>query len=77
MYYSNPSLSDLGPTTPVRELVLDIVGEKIIPCPEGVLCAPLHPHEQIEWRRTELRVVVDQRVTTYVLSFLFVHLTIS
>ena len=72
MHYGNFSLSDLGPTTPVRELVLDLVGEKIIPCPEGVLCAPLHPHEQIEWclGGTELRVVVDQRVTTYVFFFL-------
>ncbi|RDB25611.1 Beige 1 [Hypsizygus marmoreus] len=55
---------DLGPTTPVRELVLDMIGEKIIPCREGVLCAPLHPHEQVEWRSggTELRLVVDHRV---------------
>jgi hypothetical protein len=45
--------------------MLDTVGEKIIPCPEGVLCVPLHPHEQIEWHPggTELRVTVDQKVT--------------
>ncbi|KAF8233255.1 beach-domain-containing protein [Tricholoma matsutake] len=55
---------DLGSAAPVRELALDVVGEKILPCPEGVLCAPLHPHEQVEWRSggRELRVVVDQRV---------------
>ncbi|KAG5645385.1 hypothetical protein DXG03_006338 [Asterophora parasitica] len=55
---------DLGENTPVRELALDVIGEKIIPCPEGVLCAPLHPHEQVEWRTggTELRLVVDSKV---------------
>jgi len=56
---------DLGPSSPVEHLALDMVGERIIPCPEGVLVVPSHPHEQIEWRaRTggELRVVVDQKV---------------
>lgn len=63
--------SDLGPNIPVHRLALDTVGEKIIPCPEGVLCAPMHPHEQVEWRSgsTELRVVADQRVIGYILSF--------
>lgn len=63
---------DLGSTTPVRELVLDSIGERIIPCPAGVLCAPLHPHEQIEWRAggTELRVVVDQKVTLLLIQSL-------
>lgn len=60
-------LKDLGPTVPVRELVLDMIGEKIIPCPEGVLCVPLHPHEQVEWGFSrasgeQLRVIVDQKV---------------
>ncbi|KAG6916308.1 hypothetical protein DXG01_007465 [Tephrocybe rancida] len=59
---------DLGENVPVRELVLDMVGEKIIPCPEGVLCAPFHPHEQVEWRPggTELRLVVDHKVVQVV-----------
>ncbi|GLB40924.1 putative WD40 repeats [Lyophyllum shimeji] len=59
---------DLGPNTPVRELVLDMIGEKIIPCPEGVLCSPSHPHEQVEWRPggTELRLVVDNKVVQVV-----------
>jgi hypothetical protein len=66
-------ISDLGPDTPVRELALDVVGEKILPCPEGALCAPLHPHEQVEWcpGETEMRVVVDQKVTGNVLSLPF------
>ena len=52
----------------MRDLILDIVGERIIPCSEGVLSVPSHPHEQIEWgpRRVgisgELRVIVDQKV---------------
>ncbi|KAG6877945.1 hypothetical protein C0993_001803 [Termitomyces sp. T159_Od127] len=55
---------DLGEDNAVRELCLDIIGEKIIPCPEGMLCAPFHPHEQIEWRPggTELRLVVDNKI---------------
>ncbi|KIM43842.1 hypothetical protein M413DRAFT_26133 [Hebeloma cylindrosporum] len=55
---------DLGPATPVRELVPDIVTEKMTPCPEGVLCMPQHPHEHVEWGSGsgELRVVIDQKV---------------
>ncbi len=55
---------DLGPTVPVRELVLDILSDKIHPCPEGVLSVPKYPHEQIEWGSgsAELRVVVDHKV---------------
>ena len=57
----------------MRDLVLDIVGERIIPCSEGVLPVPSHPHEQIEWgqRRVgisgELRVIVDQKVRSNLL----------
>ncbi|KAF8882140.1 hypothetical protein BD779DRAFT_1544178 [Infundibulicybe gibba] len=59
---------DLGNSMPVREMVLDTIGERIIPCPEGILCVPSHPHEQIEWRNrgTELRVVVDHKVVQVV-----------
>jgi len=37
----------------------------MIPCPEGVLYLPQYPHEHIEWRTgsTELRVVIDNKVT--------------
>ncbi|PPQ75051.1 hypothetical protein CVT24_010464 [Panaeolus cyanescens] len=61
---------DLGPSTPVRELVPDYVGERMIPCPEGVLCLPQHPNEHIEWRSgsTELRVVIENRVTQVIES---------
>ncbi|KAJ7075426.1 beach-domain-containing protein [Mycena belliarum] len=59
-------LNDLGPT-PVRELVTDMIGEKMIPCPEGYLCVPWRPHERLEWGTTraaagQLRYVVDQKV---------------
>ncbi|KAF7293071.1 hypothetical protein MIND_01206500 [Mycena indigotica] len=58
---------DLGPTVPVRELVMDMISERIIPCPEGVLCNPWRPHERIEWGTTraaagQLRYAADQRV---------------
>ncbi|KAG7440786.1 beach-domain-containing protein [Guyanagaster necrorhizus] len=61
------SFKDLGPAVPVCELVFDMIGEKIIPCPDGNLCIPHHPHEQIEWGASrvgggELRLLVDNRV---------------
>jgi hypothetical protein len=61
-------LEDLGPTVPVRELVMDMIGERMIPCPEGVLCVPWRPHERLEWGTTraaagQLRYVVDQKVS--------------
>ncbi|KAF9479125.1 beach-domain-containing protein [Pholiota conissans] len=61
---------DLGPSVPVRELIPDIMSEKMIPCPEGVLCLPQYPHEHIEWGpgSSELRVVVDHKVVQVVES---------
>ncbi|KAF7329558.1 hypothetical protein MKEN_00218700 [Mycena kentingensis (nom. inval.)] len=60
---------DLGATAsvPVRELVIDMISERIIPCPEGVICNPWRPHERIEWGLTraaagQLRYTVDQKV---------------
>jgi WD40 repeat protein len=63
---------DLGPNQPVCRLVLDMISEKIIPCPEGVLCAPMYPHEQVEWGPArsgigELRLVVDRKVYVFTL----------
>ena len=59
---------DLGPTVPVRDLVLDIMGDKMVPCPEGMLSVPQYPHESVEWRigSAELRVVVDHKVVQVV-----------
>ncbi|KAJ3818015.1 beach-domain-containing protein [Lentinula raphanica] len=60
-------IKDLGPTTPITALALDMVGEKILPCPPGVLYVPAHPHEQISWTPShtgtkEIRVSVDSKV---------------
>ena len=43
------SLLDLGPTVPVRDLVLNTMGDnlKMVPCPEGM---SQYPHESVEWR---------------------------
>lgn len=54
----------------MRNLTVDMIGERVIPHPEGVLSVPSVPHEQIEWgwSRTGraapegLRVVVDRKV---------------
>ncbi|KAJ3889803.1 BEACH domain-containing protein [Lentinula edodes] len=59
---------DSGPNVPVTSLVLDMIGEKILPCPAGVLFVPWHPHElEVEWAMSctgakEVRVVVDHKV---------------
>ena len=53
---------DLGAGREVKELVLDMIGEKIVPCPKSTLICPAYPHEQIEWGRGELRVNVDNKV---------------
>ncbi|KAF9014685.1 beach-domain-containing protein [Hymenopellis radicata] len=58
---------DLGLSVAVRELVLDMIGERVIPCRAGVLSMPSRPHEQVEWSADgisggELRVSVDQKI---------------
>ncbi|TFK55260.1 beach-domain-containing protein [Heliocybe sulcata] len=68
---------DLGASNPVEDLVIDLIGEKIVPCPPGTLCAPSRPYERIEWGPTrlganadgEIRVMVDRKVVQ-VLEFL-------
>jgi hypothetical protein len=59
---------DLGPTVSVRDLVLDTMGDKLVPCPEGILSVPQYPHESVEWRigSAELRVIVDHKVVQVV-----------
>ncbi|TFY80618.1 hypothetical protein EWM64_g3393 [Hericium alpestre] len=61
---------DLPNGAAVQDLTVDLIGERVIPHPEGILSVPSHPHEQVEWgfRGTskaaarELRVVVDRKV---------------
>lgn len=63
-------LPDLGSDTPVRELAIDMISERIVPCPEGFIPIPDRPHEQIGWGSTrlgrnaggELRALVDKKV---------------
>ncbi|KAJ7201121.1 beach-domain-containing protein [Mycena pura] len=59
--------NDLGTDVPVRGLVMDMIGDKVLACSEGVLCNPWRPHERLEWGTTsaaagQLRYVVDQKV---------------
>ena len=54
----------------MRELVLDLIGQQVIPCPEGMICVPSRPHEGIVWEggpasTGSLKVVVDRKVRTY------------
>ncbi|EEB98861.1 hypothetical protein MPER_01559, partial [Moniliophthora perniciosa FA553] len=57
----------LGTNVPVKALVLDMVAEKIVPCPQGVVCVPSYPHEQVEWAAGgDLRVSIDQKVVQVV-----------
>lgn len=61
---------DLGPNIPVRDLTIDMIGERVIPHPDGILSVPSYPHERVEWgfSRTgraaavELRAAVDRKV---------------
>lgn len=60
-------IRDLGNSNAVRELVIDMISERIIPCGERTLAVPSHPHEVIEWDAVhapagELRVLVDRKV---------------
>ncbi|CCM01782.1 uncharacterized protein FIBRA_03849 [Fibroporia radiculosa] len=57
-------MKDLGPQQPIRSLEFDAIGQRIVPCSNGTLCAPSHPHEQVEWLGAsgDLNVLVDQKV---------------
>ncbi|KAJ3732688.1 hypothetical protein DFJ43DRAFT_1131718 [Lentinula guzmanii] len=44
-----------------------MIGEKILPCPPGILYVPSHPHEHISWTTTrtgakEIRLSIDHKV---------------
>ncbi|EPQ51421.1 beach-domain-containing protein [Gloeophyllum trabeum ATCC 11539] len=70
LHQSHRPIRDLGSSTPVQELVIDLIGEKIVPCAPGTLCVPSRSYEQVEWGPTrlgsnesgEIRVVVDRKV---------------
>jgi hypothetical protein len=47
-----------------------MIGERVVYCPEGTICVPNYPDEQVHWGPSrlgnngggELRVVVDRKV---------------
>ena len=59
---------DLGPARPIRDFVLDSSGDKLLPCPGGVVHLPGSPHEFVEWSSSssDIRLVVDQKVVQVV-----------
>ena len=66
-------LSDLGRDQPVRQLVVDLIGQQVIACPDGTLSVPSRPHECVVWDGSAastgtLKVVVDRRVSQVVES---------
>ncbi|KAH9846387.1 beach-domain-containing protein [Lenzites betulinus] len=66
-------LKDLGPEQPVRDLVLDLIGQQVVPCPDGMRCVPSRPHETVMWDSSSssmgaLKVVVDRKVSQVVES---------
>jgi hypothetical protein len=53
----------------VKDLVVDLIGERIIPCGNSQVCVPNYPHEQLDWGPTrlgneaaEIRFVIDRKV---------------
>ncbi|OSD07923.1 beach-domain-containing protein [Trametes coccinea BRFM310] len=68
---SSRPLKELGKDQPVRELVLDIIGQQVVPCPDGMLCVPSRPHEGVFWDSSPasigaLKIVVDRKVSQVV-----------
>ncbi|KAH9919489.1 beach-domain-containing protein [Epithele typhae] len=66
-------LKDLGPEMPIKRLVLDLIGQQVIPCAEGTLCVTSRPHESVVWdtgavSTGTLKVVVDRRVSQVIES---------
>ncbi|KAI0067044.1 beach-domain-containing protein [Artomyces pyxidatus] len=64
------AVRSIGHGNPVKTLTFDMIGERIIPSPAGVLPVPLYPHEQVEWgfsrtgraAATDLRVLIDRKI---------------
>ncbi|EJC99617.1 beach-domain-containing protein [Fomitiporia mediterranea MF3/22] len=53
---------------PVASLAIDMVSERVIPCPAKLLCVPSYPHEQIAWGYVDqsIKLLIDGRVTQVV-----------
>ncbi|OJT13456.1 Beige protein -like protein [Trametes pubescens] len=70
---SSRPLKELGQDQPVCDLVLDLIGQQVVPCPDGMRCVPSRPHETVMWDSSPasagaLRVVVDRKVSQVVES---------
>ncbi|CAL1710979.1 unnamed protein product [Somion occarium] len=66
-------IRDLGQGNAIHELVVDNIGERVIPCTQGRLVVPSAPHEAVEWDigRTspgDLRVLSDRKIVQVVES---------
>lgn len=67
---ARPAAKALGRGSAVKALVADLIAERVLSYPAGVLANPNHPDERVEWgpSRTgrasapELRLVVDGRI---------------
>lgn len=64
-------IRDIGEHVVVHDLVIDNIGERIIPCTQRSLVCPSSPHEQIQWDATtsggdQLRALVDNKVVQVV-----------
>ena len=51
----------------VASLAVDMVSERIIPCPREILCIPQYPHEQIAWGFVDqsIKLIVDKKASFY------------
>lgn len=70
--------SDLGLEQPVRDLVVDLIGQQVVPCPSGSIVVPSRPHESIHWDSGRastgtLKVIVDRRVRASPRRVAFFH----
>ena len=70
MRMTDEYISDLGPEQPVHDLILDLIGQQVIPCPGGTLYVPSRPHEGVSWDSSvgstgALKVILDRKVTLH------------
>ena len=52
---------------PVASLSIDMVSERVIPCPQGFTSVPSFPHEQVAWGFADqsVKLLVDKKVTSH------------
>ncbi|KAL5530973.1 hypothetical protein ACEPAG_3849 [Sanghuangporus baumii] len=54
----------------VASLSIDMISERVIPCPQGLTCVPSYPHEQLAWGFVDqsIKLLVDKKVVQVVES---------